>query len=376
MMRARLLSLAGLLALGTSLALAQPPEAHDHGGAQQHDHGANLAAAAEARLESFDGFTVADRDALGEEGTAAFLDTVNTMHCPCGCAKGTLAQCRRDDPNCGVSRTLVARAMALAKSEPGIDGRTLTGRLQREVEEQQDSRRQAFEAQQQDSRRQELEAQQQVQGVPIDGAPWKGARHAKVTIVVYSEFQCPFCARVNPTLEKLLHAYPPGTIKIAFKHFPLAFHPMAGPAAEAAVEAQEQRQFWAFHDRLFEGQRQLSRESLLSWARELGMDAEKLGHALETGKHRARVAAEHLEGQQHGVSGTPAFFVNGRFLSGAQPLEVFQALVDEEIAKAERLIEDGVPMAEIYQRLTQPDAEAEAAAPPPRAGDASTLPSE
>jgi len=169
--------------------------------------------------------------------------------------------------------------------------------------------------------------------VVADGEPAKGPANAPVTIVEYSDFQCPYCAKVGPTLERIAQAYP-DKVRIVFRDFPLPMHPEAQPAAEAAKCAQEQGQFWAYHDKLFLSQAQLGGESYKKFAEELGLDAQRFAACYDEGKYRQDVMVATRDGQQHGVTGTPAFFVNGRFFSGAMPFERFQAVIEEELAGA------------------------------------------
>jgi hypothetical protein len=140
--------------------------------------------AAHPRYETFNGFTEADRAKLGAAKAAAFLDAVNTALCPCGCAKGTLAECRHSDPNCGVSRALVSRALAILEAEPTLDGKALVGRLEQEIAAQKEAQRKALEQ----AAREREERERRVHSVPLGNSPWKGAKHAKVTIVEFSEF--------------------------------------------------------------------------------------------------------------------------------------------------------------------------------------------
>lgn len=168
--------------------------------------------------------------------------------------------------------------------------------------------------------------------IEIGNAPVKGDKGAKVTIVEFSDFECPFCSRVNPTMAQIMEKYK-GKVKVAFKHQPLPFHASAKPAAEASLAAHEQGKFWQFHDKAFENQRALNRENFEVWAKEIGLDVNKFKAALDSGKYKAQVDADSALGNQVGADGTPTFFVNGRKISGAQPFEAFAKLIDEELAK-------------------------------------------
>lgn len=170
-----------------------------------------------------------------------------------------------------------------------------------------------------------------VEIVVAEGEPARGPANAPVTIVEYSDFQCPYCAKVGETLQRITETYP-DKVRIVFRDFPLPMHPEAQPAAEAAKCAQEQGQFWPYHDKLFASQGQLGGESYKKFATELGLDAQRFAACYDEGKYRQDVEIAARGGQQFGVTGTPAFFVNGRFFSGAIPFERFQAVIEEELA--------------------------------------------
>jgi protein-disulfide isomerase len=163
-------------------------------------------------------------------------------------------------------------------------------------------------------------------------APIRGRKDAPVTIVAFSDFQCPFCARVNPTLAQINQAYPE-KVKIAFKHLPLRIHPDA-PAAHAAAEsAHRQGKFWEMYDKIFANQREIKPDKLREYAKELGLDLVNFDKDVASPDVKKRIDSDSQEAEKLGVSGTPAFFINGRYLSGAQPFESFKKVIDEELAK-------------------------------------------
>ncbi len=171
-------------------------------------------------------------------------------------------------------------------------------------------------------------------GVDLQGFPVKGSSNAPVTIVEYSDFQCPFCQRFySDTLPDVLKNYvDSGKAKIYFKQFPLAsLHPLAQKAAEASECAKDQGKFWEYHDRLF-GSQQLDAASLKKHAADLGLDAVKFNTCLDGGSKAATVAAQQAEGSKLGVSGTPTFYINGEALIGAQPYSEFQRVLDSKLA--------------------------------------------
>jgi protein-disulfide isomerase len=174
-----------------------------------------------------------------------------------------------------------------------------------------------------------------VHEVVVGKAPARGPRNAPITMVVFSDFQCPFCSKVEPTIERLEKEYP-GKIRVVWKDFPLNFHQNAKPAAIAARVAGESGKFWQMHKKLFENQSALDRPSLERYAGELGLDVGKLKAALDSNKYGADIDADMAAGSKLGVSGTPATFVNGRKIGGAYPYETFKKIVDQELAKAKK----------------------------------------
>jgi protein-disulfide isomerase len=172
---------------------------------------------------------------------------------------------------------------------------------------------------------------------PDASSPFKGGPNAKVTIQIFSEFQCPFCKKVKPTLDEIEKEYG-NKVKIVWRNLPLPFHKDAPLAAEAAQEAFAQKGnagFWKFHDKLFEGQEQgLARERLEAVATEVGLDLEKFKAALDSHKHKAKVDADAKIGNDAGINGTPGFAINGYFLSGAQPAPAFKKLINRALREA------------------------------------------
>ena len=169
--------------------------------------------------------------------------------------------------------------------------------------------------------------------VSIQGAPVKGGEKAPVTIVEFSDFHCPFCKQVVSTLAKLESRYG-DKIKLVFRDFPIdSLHPGASKAHEAARCADEQGKFWAYHDKLFAGPTNSSPELFNRFAKEVGLELAAFETCLSSGKHQAAIKKDIAEGQRLGVAGTPAFFINGRLFTGAQPLDAFVRVIDEELAR-------------------------------------------
>ena len=162
--------------------------------------------------------------------------------------------------------------------------------------------------------------------------PSQGPANAPVTIVEFSDFQCPYCARLIPTLDQVKEKYG-DKVRIVFRQYPLAFHQNAQKAAEASLCANEQGKFWELHDAMFQNQQELAVEQLKAKAASLGMNAEQFNACLDGGKFAAQVKTDFDEGAKAGVNGTPAMFINGRFLSGAQPLNEITKVIDDELAR-------------------------------------------
>jgi protein-disulfide isomerase len=168
--------------------------------------------------------------------------------------------------------------------------------------------------------------------VPSDGAPSMGPAGARVTIIEFSEYQCKFCERALSAVHTLAGMYPKD-VRIVFKNFPLPGHKDARLAAEAALAAGEQSKFWEMHDILLANQEQLDRAALESYAQQLGLDMAKFRRALDDHRFAAVVEADFKDGVAAGIQGVPTFFINGRVVRGALPLEALKQIVDEELAK-------------------------------------------
>ena len=168
--------------------------------------------------------------------------------------------------------------------------------------------------------------------IEIGDSPIRGSESAKVTIVEWADFQCPFCVRVHPTLEKIAEEYG-DKVRFGFKHLPLSMHTKARAAHQASEAAHRQGKFWEMHDRIFANPKDLSEETYLRYANEIGLDIEKYKSDFSSSSVRKTIDADLAKARELGVSGTPSFFLNGRFLSGAQPYGAFARVIDEELAK-------------------------------------------
>jgi protein-disulfide isomerase len=168
--------------------------------------------------------------------------------------------------------------------------------------------------------------------IEIAGAPVKGPAGAPVSIVEFSDFQCPFCSRVGPTLEKIQEVYG-SNVRIVWKHLPLEIHRDAPAAHLAAVAAQQQGRFWEFHDKLFANQQSLDVETFKQHARDLGMDLARFEQDFLNPESQQPIDADTAEAASLGVTSTPGFFINGRYLKGARPFSSFKQMIDEELKK-------------------------------------------
>ncbi len=167
--------------------------------------------------------------------------------------------------------------------------------------------------------------------VAVDATgPSKGPESAPITIVEWSDFECPYCVKAEPTVKQLLAAYP-GKIRLVYRDFPLPMHPRAPKAAEAAHCAGDQGKYWEMHEKLFANATKLELADLKGYARAVGVDGAKFDKCIDSNEKAAVVEKHKKAGDEVGVTGTPAFFINGRSLSGAQPLEAFKAIVDQEL---------------------------------------------
>lgn len=161
--------------------------------------------------------------------------------------------------------------------------------------------------------------------------PSRGPKDAPITIVEFSDFECPYCGSAHDTVEQVMSTYA-GKVRLVYRQFPLSFHPHAAKAAEASLCAADQGKFWEYHDVLFKNQKKLDPTDLKAFASEVGMDGQKFGQCLESGDKKKAVDADQQAGLAAGVGGTPAFFINGIFLNGALPIDEFKKVIDLELA--------------------------------------------
>ncbi len=172
------------------------------------------------------------------------------------------------------------------------------------------------------------------EAIVSDNDPSRGGdASAPVTIIEYTDFQCPFCSRVQPTINAVLEQYG-GSVRHVFKQLPLPMHAQAKLGAEAALCAGDQGQFWEMHDWLFANKNSINRDALSAQGATLGLDVGEFNGCIDAQKYIGQIDEDIKEANSFGITGTPGFLINGRVLRGAVPLEQFQAVINEELGKA------------------------------------------
>jgi protein-disulfide isomerase len=193
-----------------------------------------------------------------------------------------------------------------------------------------------------------------IASVPIGKSPSRGSPLALVTIVEFSDYQCPYCKRAEATIQRIEREYG-SDVRFVWKDNPLPFHPRAEPAAQVALEARAQRGdagFWQVHDRIFASQPSLDDAALLDIARSSGLDVGKVSTAMRTHRYKADIEDDMRLATSLKANGTPTFFINGRVLTGAQDFEKFKTIIDAELARARLELAKGTPRSQLYDKLT------------------------
>ncbi len=235
--------------------------------------------------------------------------------CTCGCGM-KVAECRVKDPGCAWSKGLAA-AMGDALR---------AGKNENDAIE-------AAKASRWGHGPQPTKLLEDPVAIPTAGAPVQGPAAAPLTLVEFSDFQCPFCSLAVAKLDAVLKAYP-GKVKLIFKEFPLDTHSQAALAAAAAIAAHQQGKFWPMHYALFAHRTDLSRPSILALARTVGLDMHRFQADLDSPETKKTVARDMEDGDRAGVEGTPSVFINGRKYNGALDLPAIRTVIDEELKKA------------------------------------------
>ena len=270
---------------------------------------------AQTDWKTVDNLPGVDFSGLSPVKTRALLRLLRNHDCACGCGM-KVAECRIKDPNCAWSKGLAATmgdAIRAGKDENEAIEAAKVSKWARGP--------------------QPPKLLDDPVTIPTAGSPVRGPESAVLTLVEFSDFQCPYCWIAVAKLNALLEAYP-GTIKLIFKQFPLDMHSQAALAAAAAIAAHQQGRFWPVHDALFAHRRELSRPVILALARTAGLDMQRFEADLDSAKTKATIARDMEDGDRAGVEGTPSVFLNGRKYNGALDLPAMRKVIDEELKKA------------------------------------------
>ncbi len=249
-----------------------------------------------------------DQSELSAEQKHTLLTLIRAQSCSCGCTMH-IAECRMKDPRCGTSRGLAA--MVARELREGKTADAIRGDLERRMKEAPPVLDEAV-------------------SIPIAGDPVKGPANARITLVEFSDFQCPYCAAAVGRLYELMAKHPADT-RLVFKQFPLDAHSQAGLAAEAALAAHGQGKFWSMHDKLYASFRDLSEEKINELAKEAGLDLIRFTMDLKSGKYKSAVQKELDEGVKAGVQGTPTLFVNGKRYNGPVDTAALEEVLQAEL---------------------------------------------
>lgn len=255
-----------------------------------------------------------DFTGLSEAQKKTALKVMNANPCNCGCAK-TVATCRRDMPNSCRRSLIFARTVVDALRE-GKDEAAVTKTLQAKAATFVEAR--------------EPDDSGMAYNIDVTNSPVRGPKTASVRIVEFSDFQCPYCAELQKTLNEVLKAFPKD-VQLVYKQFPLNIHQYARQAATASLVAHSQGKFWEMHDRMFQNFTQISDEKLRAWAKEVGVDMTKYDQALQAGKYEPVVQKDIADGAAAKVLGTPTLFVNGKRIHD-RTFEGFKKAIQEELA--------------------------------------------
>lgn len=257
-----------------------------------------------------------DFNGLTAKQKAAALKMLRANDCSCACGM-KLADCRVKDPGCAYSTNLAAEVVRQVKAGKS-EAETLA----------------ALKASKWSHVQEEASAPRKLLGDPVDvsiyGAPAKGAAKAPITLVEFSDFQCPYCAIAIGELDRVLASHP-GSVRLVFKQYPLETHPQAALAAAAAIAADKQGKFWPMHDALFAHRNDLSRPAIIELAKQNGLDIKKFQSDWDSEETRETVIRDVQDGDRVHVEGTPTVFLNGQKFNGQITADALGAAIDEEL---------------------------------------------
>jgi protein-disulfide isomerase len=254
-----------------------------------------------------------DLSSLTPAQKKAALQALRTQPCLCGCAM-QIAECRTKDPTCADSRALAEIVVQAVKA--GKDPQQALS----------DS----------DLVKRKMGAASLLEApvsIPVDSAPVRGPANARITLIEFSDFECPYCSKAAAKIEAVQQAYP-RDVKLFYKQYPLSTHPHAQMAAEAAIAAQAQDKFWPMHDQLFANSRRLSTETIDTIAQGLGLDMAKFRSDLKSARLAQAIKKDMADGDKAQVDSTPTVFINGKRFNGPLEMVVLKPILDAELKTA------------------------------------------
>jgi protein-disulfide isomerase len=255
-----------------------------------------------------------DLSGLDDAKKASVLRVMRAQGCSCGCDM-RMAECRIKDPSCSYSRGMAEVVIDSIKA----------GKTEQEAFDAAKASRWGHIAQ--------PKLLDDPVTIPITGSPVAGPADAKVTIVEFSDFQCPYCILAVPQIQELLKAYPT-QVRLVFKQFPLEIHSKAFLAASSALAANNQGKFWQMHDAIFESRGNLNRETFVKIARALGLDMPRFEKDMDSEETKKAIQKDVNDGERAGVEGTPTIFINGQRYNGAIQLNYLKPILDADLKVA------------------------------------------
>lgn len=241
------------------------------------------------------------------------LHALRNFDCTCGCDM-KVAECRVKDPSCSYSRGLSAMivdSMRKGKSESDAVAEAKASKLGHVAE---------------------AKLLNDPVPIPTLGSPTMGPANARIVLVEFSDFQCPYCVKAVEKINAVLKAYP-NDVRLIFKQYPLESHPQASISAAAALAAHNQGKFWQMHDVLFANRTQLSRQNILAWAGKLGLDMKRFTADLDSDAIKKAVIRDTQDGDKAGVEGTPTVFIDGQRYNGELALDAIKPVIDGELKR-------------------------------------------
>jgi protein-disulfide isomerase len=242
------------------------------------------------------------------------LKLVREQGCSCGCGM-KVAECRVKDPSCTYSRGLAATMIdALKKGESEQDAIAAAAKSQFA----------------QPPPGQSNKLLEDPVKIPVNGAPVLGPANAPITLIEFSDFQCPYCVAATPQLQALVKTYPT-QVKLIFKQYPLDIHSQASFAAAAALAAHKQGKFWPMHDALFANHDDLSDQNVTALAKRIGLDMQRFERDLHSTTIEQTIEQDIADGDRAGVEGTPTLFIDGQRFNGPLVMQILKPLVGEQL---------------------------------------------